>query len=184
MDYNLLSPYVRRAWHSKLDSPFTVKRRIIFDYELIFVADGKCILEVEKNKYLCEKNDIIFLRPGIEHKLYSYRNYTFTQPHVHFDMIADEKSDDVYVCFERYKALSESDRKLLRKDIVDIPVPDVFRLDNYEYFRTQLYEIIELFNKKGDFYRLLCKEKMIHLLYLLILLQSQNSQEVIQRIFP
>lgn len=168
MDYNFLSPYVRRAWHSVLEAPFMVKRRITLDYELIFVADGKCHLEIGKNSYICEKNDIIFIRPGVEHKISNVANINFTQPHVHFDMIADEKSEDVYVCYEKYEALSEHDKKLLRKDITDIQIPEVFRLENIEYFRTQLYELIELFEKKDKFYRLLCKEKMIHILYLIL----------------
>ena len=167
MDYNMLSPYVRFAQYSILHPPFRLQKRIILDYELIFIDGGGCRLTVGDKVYDCRKNDIIFLRPNIEHIFESAEELDFVQPHVHFDMCADEKSKDVYVCFKTYHELSEHDRGLLRRDIVDFDIPVVFQMENPHYFRMQLLEIIELFEKKDSFYQLLCKEKMLHLLYLL-----------------
>ena len=167
MDYNLLSPYVRFAQYSVIEQPFRVGERIILDYELIFVDGGHCSLTVGGKEYICKKNDVIFLRPNVEHSFKDALGTNFIQPHVHFDMCADSRSKDVYICFKTYNELSPEDRALLREDIVDLDIPTVFSPDNPYYFRTQLLEIIGLFEKKDSFYQLLCKEKMIHLLYLL-----------------
>lgn len=166
MNYSLLSPYVRRAWDSTLKFPFEIKPRIILDYEIIYVSDGCCLLTMGEEKYSCKKDDIIFIRPGIEHSITGINNADFVQPHVHFDLYTDELSEKVFVCYEKFKSLSPENQKLLRKDYVDIGIPTVFNLSNHQYFKAQLYELIEFFSRKGTIYQLLCKEKMLHLLYI------------------
>lgn len=167
MDYNLLSPYVRYAIHHTLVFPFEVCRRIIFDYEIIFMQDGMCRLEYEDKIYICEKGDVIFLRPGHVHRITGINNTNMVQPHVHFDMIADSLSEKRYICFETFDNIPSEDRVLLSCDMADINVPTVFKPQNPDYLKAQLFELIELFSEKGDFYQLLCKEKMLHILYVI-----------------
>ena len=38
MNLNTISPYVRRAMRSQLRAPFKLGQRVIFDYEIIYLA--------------------------------------------------------------------------------------------------------------------------------------------------
>jgi len=165
MNYNELSPYIHIAMHSTLPAHWYIKPRIILDYELIFIEDGDGILQVGEKTYPLQKNDIVFLRPGIVHS-FTVRENALAQPHVHFDLCYDELSPEVYVCFSDYEHLPPEDRRLLRPDIVDLDIPPVFSIRNPDYFKAQLFEVIGLFSKQDSFYQFLCKAKMIQLLYL------------------
>ncbi len=167
MEYNFLSPYVRYAINHTLCFPFEVCSRIIFDYEIIVPQGGVCRFEYDGKVYKCKKGDVIFIRPGHEHRLLGIENSDFIQPHVHFDMIADDLSEKRYICFEKYNNVPETDRCFLSRDVVDIDIPPVFTPENGEYLSVQLLELIEIFSAKGEFWQLLCKEKMLHILYLI-----------------
>lgn len=166
MNYDMLSPYVRLALYSVIEPPFTVGNRIIFDYELILIDGGSCRLMVEGKEYICRKNDVVFLRPNVVHRFEGLPEGSFIQPHVHFDMCADELSDRVYICYKTYDELTREERGLIRRDIVDFDIPPVFTPDDPAYFRAQLLEVIGLFKRKEPFYQLLIKEKMLGLMYL------------------
>ena len=66
---NYFSPYVRIAMFSTIQAPFLINERVLYDYEIIFVRNGKCKLTVNGTEYICTRNDIVFIRPGVPHKL-------------------------------------------------------------------------------------------------------------------
>ena len=164
MNYDIISPYVRRAMHCVLKFPYRLKRRIILDYELIFIENGCCKITVGDTSYECYKNDVIFLRPGVEHVLESLDEYDFSQPHVHFDIHHDEYSERRYVNFKKFNELPEDDKCLLSKDMVDIDIPTVIRLKNPEYFKAQLFDLIESFGDVSSISRLRVKALMTRIL--------------------
>lgn len=166
MKYNVLSPYVRICMHSTFKKPYVMRTRIIFDYELIFCDGGYVTFEQGGKRYLVEKNDIIFIRPNVEHRFIEANDSDFIQPHVHFDMKYDEISEQLYIPYFDLESIPENDKYMIREDIVDIPIPTVFRLKNPDYFKAQLFELIDLYTHKGPFYQLLVKRKMLDLLYL------------------
>ena len=48
MDENLkLSPYIRVAWNDYQNTPWVVGPRVIFDYEILYLAEGELKLTVE-----------------------------------------------------------------------------------------------------------------------------------------
>jgi len=167
MNYDLISPYVRRAMHSVFKYPHKLKKRIILDYELIFIESGCCRITVDNTPYECHKNDIIFIRPGVEHIIETVDEKDFSQPHVHFDIKYDEYSEKRYVSFNDLNHLPESDKCLLSEDIVDIDVPTVIKLKNPEYFKAQLFEIIETYNESSNTARLRIKILMTQLLLII-----------------
>jgi len=167
MNYDIISPYVRRAMHSVLKSPYRLKRRIILDYELIFIENGCCKITVGDTSYECYKNDVIFLRPGVEHVLESLDEYDFSQPHVHFDILYDEYSERRYVNFKKFNDLPEADKCLLSKDVVDIDIPTVIRLKSPEYFKAQLFDLIERFGDASNISRLRVKALMTRILLII-----------------
>ncbi len=165
MNKNEFSPYIRVAMFSTLIAPFRINNRVIFDYELILVTSGKCKITVENIEYLCKKNDVVFLRPGIHHKFECVENIDFVQPHIHFDMTYSNASEKRYISFKPQKKMSDYELSLIQEDILaDIGIPCVFTPSDTALFQRIFFEIIELFKSKAYNYELLCKAKMLELL--------------------
>ncbi len=167
MNYDIVSPYIRRTMYSVCKYPHKMKLRIILDYELIFIDKGCCKITVDGVPYECYKNDIIFLRPGVEHSLESLDENDFSQPHVHFDLQYDEYSEKRYVCFKKFKDLSEPDKCLVSKDIVDLDIPTVIKLKDPEYFKAQLFELIESFGEAENISKLRSKSILMQMLLII-----------------
>ena len=86
--------------------------KILFDYEIIFVQQGKCKLTFGTNEYICKKNDVVFIRPDLPHKIESIENFDFVQPHIHFDVIYSDNSENTPVSFKPRKKMSEAELSL------------------------------------------------------------------------
>ena len=162
MNLNTLSPYVRRAMRSRLCAPFKLGQRVIFDYELIYLASGRFLFSMDGKEYTCKKGDVIFIRPGHPHTFSSIDDVSISQPHIHFDMRYDEKSDDIYISFKDLPRFSEKELHWIREDEIDIG--PIIHISDMDKFTKLLYEIITTFEQKQVFFQLTCKEKMIALL--------------------
>ena len=77
---------------SFLSKHFIIRDRILFDYELIFILDGQCKITIDKKEYLCQKDQIVFIPPNVLNR-FETLDQDFHQPHIHFDIIYDEKSE-------------------------------------------------------------------------------------------
>ena len=116
MNKNEFSPYIRVAMFSTLTAPFKINDRVIFDYEIILATNGKCKITIDNTQYLCKKNDVIFLRPGIRHEFISVDNTDFVQPHIHFDLTYSNLSEKRFVSFKSKETMSDNERELIQKD--------------------------------------------------------------------
>ena len=160
-----LSPYIRVAMHSTLTAPFTIRERILFDYELIFVEDGSCNIVIDGIPHLCKKNDVIFLRPGISHQFESVGKTDFVQPHVHFDLFYSKKSEERFVSFKPREEMTDTELSLIQEDALGhMKIPNVFTPYNTGIFKKLFFEIIELFQNKDYNYEILYKARMLELL--------------------
>lgn len=178
MNKNEFSPYIRIAMFSTLKAPFKINRRVIFDYEIILVTNGKSKITIDNTEYLCKKNDVIFLRPGIHHKFECVNNIDFVQPHIHFDVSYSNMSEKRFVSFKPKDSMSDDELALIQEDVFnDICIPNVFLPLNSGKFHKIFFEIIELFQKKDHNYELLCKAKMLELLDC-ILTQFEDDRTV------
>ncbi len=166
MNKNEFSPFVRVAMLSTLSAPFQINQRVIFDYEIIFVVDGKCKITINTTEYVCKKNDVVFLRPGIPHEFKCIDNSDFVQPHIHFDVLYTEKSEDRFVSFKSKNKMSQYELSLIGEDVLDASIPYVFTPCDMNAFKKIFFEVIEIVQSKKD--ELLCKAKMLELLHLLL----------------
>ena len=116
LDNSIINPYIRVAMQSILRKGTKIARRIIFDYELIYVANGEFILNYNETDYKCAKGQFILLRPGISHS-FSVTDTDLSQPHIHFDITHISNSKQVPVCFKDLNELGDEERKLIREDI-------------------------------------------------------------------
>lgn len=116
MDKSAINPYIRVATRSVLRKGAVIFRRIIFDYELIFVEDGEFTLTYDDVPYLCQKGQFILIRPGIPHS-FSVPHTDLSQPHIHFDVTHAPDSRYVPVCFKDREALTREERACIREDV-------------------------------------------------------------------
>lgn len=147
MNVNEVNPYIRLTMRSVLVYPFFIKKRIIMDYELIYIESGEMILEYDGVDYLCRKGDILFLRPGICHEFRGIQT-DLSQPHIHFDMQYDSLSEVVPICFKDMAELSETKRRLVREDIFSrFPANPQITISDKAAFLQLFYTIVDGFKE-------------------------------------
>ena len=165
--------------HSTLFSPFVINERIIFDYEIIFVESGGCLLHFGEKTYTCKKDDIIFIRPGIPHKFENLSNTNFIQPHIHFDICYNKNSEKTPISFKNKRQMSVYELSLIQKDLFcDMNIPYIFNSNNLSYFKSLFYNIIDIFQNKKINYQLLYKSEMLKLLNLILVQFCDNKKDV------
>ena len=137
-----INPYVRAAMHSVLKPHVNIKRRIIFDYELIYIESGDFELFYFDKTYRVTEGGFIFIRPGIPHA-FMIGETAVSQPHIHFDMIYSPDSEKVPISFKDVDSLSESEKKMIREDIFDgYPKEPFVRFEDREAFLSLFYAIV------------------------------------------
>ena len=99
-----------------MDTSVVIRRRVIYDYELLYIAGGKLLLEYDGKEFVCKKGDLLLLRPGVPHAFVKILE-TLHQPHVHFDMIHEHDSESVPVCFKNIDAMTSKERAQIRSDV-------------------------------------------------------------------
>ena len=115
-DNSIVNQYIRVAMQSVLRKDTEIARRIIFDYELIYIAHGEFILNYNETDYKCTKGQFILLRPGISHS-FTVTDTDLSQPHIHFDITHMSDSRQIPVCFKDLKDIGREERKSIREDI-------------------------------------------------------------------
>lgn len=142
LDDSIINPYIRVAMQSVLRKGTNIARRIIFDYELIYIADGEFILNYNETNYRCMAGQFILLRPGISHS-FTVTDTDLSQPHIHFDITHMLDSRQIPVCFKDLKDLEIEERKNIREDIFRKypPKPFVVFSDQKEALET-FYAIV------------------------------------------
>ncbi|MEE1047382.1 MAG: AraC family transcriptional regulator [Clostridia bacterium] len=164
MNKAIFSPYVRVAMHSTLTAPFLINTRIILDYEIILVAGGECKITIGETPYICRKNDVVFIPPGIPHKFECINDSDFVQPHIHFDLLYSPESEDRFVSFKAKENMTKSELSLIHEDVLkDANIPYVFTPYDIKKFQKIFFEAIRLFQEKSCNYELLCKAKILEL---------------------
>lgn len=166
MDRNILSPYVRLATYSVIEPGVTICDRVIYDYEIIFVKDGRCRICIEGKDYICTKNNVVFLRPGILHSFHN-SDTAFVQPHIHFDAVYWDKSKITPISFKKIEEMSSEERELIQKDVFDAKIPYVFYPKDSVRFQEIFFKAIDNFSKNENL-QLYQKAAMLELLECII----------------
>ena len=177
MDENLFSPYIRTAMYSTLPKGSTIKKRIIFDYELIYVLGGKCQICFDDEEYVCKRNDVVFIRPGEAHSFRVVSDDGFEQPHIHFDIVYDSQSSEIPVSFKDRCEMTPKEINQIRNDILsDTPIPRVFVPNNVTEFRKLFFSVVNQYISSGCS-TLMLKCEMLMLLNAVISQFSENKND-------
>ena len=169
MNLNTFSPFVRYAARSYLRAPFKIGRRIIFDYEIIFLESGSFLLTVDEQAYVCNKGDVIFLRPGQPHCLESLDGCSISQPHIHFDLCYSPYSELAYISFKDLTYFPKEERTWIQPDLfADTGIGPLLRISDMQAFRELLFSIISDYFCKNQLHQLELKQKMLMMLQMVI----------------
>lgn len=128
---NHMNVYVRRAIYDIVPIGWEIYERIIFDYELLYIAKGRCYIKLGENEYNAKAGDLFFIKPGIRHAIKSEGEERLHQPHIHFDLHYDSNSSKVYIPVAKDQDVY-SDSYLLRPDVTTKNL-----LNIREYYRFQ-----------------------------------------------
>lgn len=163
MYLSMINPHIRVAMQSILPAGHKIKRRVIYDYELIFLERGEFTLIYGDIPYRCKAGSIIFLRPGISHS-FLLDSEEISQPHIHFDITYRPLSEKIPVSFKDIDAMSESERSWIHTDYFsDFALTPFVSVPNKTEFLSLFYQVIS-----KDTEPLIKKALMIQLLSLII----------------
>jgi hypothetical protein len=88
-----------------------LKRRIIFDYELLYLEKGELAVEIGDKAYRMLPGDIILFRPGKEHGFVSVGAGEVWMPHIHFDALYYDDFENVKVNFKTLDKCSRDEKR-------------------------------------------------------------------------
>lgn len=161
-----ISPYIRLAVDSIIGTPWNLKERVIFDYELLYVKEGKALITVENDSYSAQAGDVFLFKPKKKHSICAWGGSCFRQPHIHFDLFYLEDSPEVRISFRPFEQMTDADISLFREDVTKegiFELPDKLSIRNVKYFEQCIFEIIEEFQSKKPFYEFAVKGLFIKL---------------------
>ena len=98
-DINEINPYIRLTMDGAIPAGWVIPNRIIYDYEIIYIAKESVTITCDGHDYLFKEGDFVFLRPGITHKFHNIKKDVW-QPHIHFDFFYNFDSSKIPVSFK------------------------------------------------------------------------------------
>jgi len=170
-DIQSVNPYIRVAMRSVITSEKSIKRRVIFDYELIYIESGEFTLNYNEMDYKCREGQFILLRPGVPHSFSEIKDQ-LSQPHIHFDMMYSVNSRKTPVSFKDINEFTPWEHVLMQKDIFeDYPQLPFVTFSQKEKVLELFYGIMDEKQESG----LVQKARLIQILGMLIAENFPNS---------
>ena len=168
-----LNPYIRVAMHSELPAHFYIRRRVIFDYELLYIEDGEMVLTYNDIDYNVHHGDLLLLCPGIPHT-FNVTNQTLVQPHIHFDMKYDPQSEYVHISYKDYGEMDPRERAMIRENLFpNLSDSPFLHISDKNAFLQLFFQIID--SSAAPAKALTRKAKMLQLLEIII---AENAPQV------
>lgn len=162
-----IDPYIRKARYDVLKTPLMIEERVIFDYELLYIKEGRPLITIGNTLYHAERGEIYLFRPGQRHSLCLKEEGIFIQPHVHFDLVQYEDRREVTVNFRPMDALDEAERKMIRPDLMEEMFPGLpsrLKLTNMQYMEFLLFDLIQSFSGHSPYRELEMKWRFMRVL--------------------
>lgn len=145
MYLSLINPHIRVAMKSVIPSGHSIVRRVIYDYELIYLERGEFTFIYDDKSYRCKAGDFIFIRPGVPHS-FQIEYGEISQPHIHFDITYRPQSEQIPVSFKDIGFMTEIEKSWIHKDyfscyasvpLITIPDKKAFLDDFYKIVETE-----------------------------------------------
>lgn len=172
MHPSLINPYIRIAMQSIIPLGHNIMRRVIYDYELIYLERGEFTLIYDDIPYHCHAGDIIFIRPGIAHS-FQIDYSEISQPHIHFDITYRPQSDTIPISFKDIDNMTEIEKGWIHKNyFLSYACTPLITVKNKTSFLDIFYRII---SNESD--PLMKKAFMIQIISILI---NENFSGVLE----
>ena len=175
LDFLEISPYIRLAHYcnNATSKNHQVPRRMIYDYEFIYVCDGMMSIEYTDQIYLVNAQEIHIISPATEHYITIPENFFCNYYTIHFDFIyfGEEhnfSAEEVYrsKCNVKLETVPV-DEKLLQRPLYvldNIELPKKMRINDSVAYTTILDNIIKIHNEKNFAWQIDSKYYMLLLL--------------------
>ena len=138
-----INPHIRLVMRGKLLHGHNIRRRVIYDYELIYLEKGSFTFVYADREYSCAEGDVIFIRPGVPHSFY-VNNGDISQPHVHFDVTYRLESESIPISFKDISEMSEEEKGWIHVNYFESYPDDPFlRLKDKKSFVELFFKIID-----------------------------------------
>ena len=143
----ILNPFIRYANHlvNCTNENHSLPWRHIFDCELIYVTDGKIIVETKTKKYCVEKNQLHVMPPFVEHTRYFEDDTPCSYFSIHLDFfhqvgMPDFSANEAYV----HKNAEYIERLKLKKrsDFAGLQFRDLIAVKNNEKMYSLFSDIL------------------------------------------
>ena len=142
MNPSVINPYLRVATHSVIPAHHRIRRRVIYDYELIYLERGEFTLTYADVPHLCHAGDLILICPGVPHS-FAAGEEPFTQPHIHFDLLHRPESARIPISFKDTDEMSAEERGWIHANhLTDYPTAPFVSVRDMERFLTLFYELL------------------------------------------
>lgn len=165
------SPYIRVAFDHTIEAPWVIPERVIWDYELMYVMEGRLLVTVEDNLYHGLPGDVFLFKPNQRHSIRTADSHRIRQPHVHFDLYSLPDRKEVSVSFKTLQQMNQKEKGAFRKDELSLPpysLPNHFRLSQPGAWERLLLELIREQEAKPPFYKLRAKSLLLDMIALLM----------------
>jgi len=162
-----LSPNVRVALDHRAKE-IILNKRIIFDYELLYLEKGELDVNIENNIHRMLPGDIVLFRPGKEHGFVSVGGKEAWMPHIHFDTMYYRDFRDVKINFKTFDRCSQLEKDWIRPDSLGkngLDMPDIIRISNHWDVLKSLKNIIYIFERRVPGSKLIQKSLVIKMLH-------------------
>ena len=172
MNLSSINPYIRLAMESRIPAGHNIARRVIYDYELIYLEKGNFNFVYDDIPYRCKAGDIIFIRPEIPHSFILDLG-EISQPHIHFDITHRPQSEIIPISFKDLEKMSEEERGWIHEDFFpSFHQSPLIHIQNKSDFLETFYHIVS-----GNSDALTKKSLIIKLIAAII---NENFSELIQ----
>lgn len=164
MQLNDVNPYIRLAIHSVLTPYFHIKRRVIMDYELLYIESGVFDLIYDDRRYTCPAGSILLICPGIPHE-FVLGSEAIKQPHIHFDVTYDDLSSKINICYLDWPQMTSAQRHMVRNnDFPGLHKNPRLTIQDPDKFLETFFKVIDSEDKSS----LSCKANMLLLIETII----------------
>ena len=160
-----INPYIRVAMHSRLGDGLKIAQRAIFDYELIYIEQGKLAFSYAGREYIVGEGEFLFIHPAVSHS-FDCRFGELYQPHIQFDAIYTPKSRSIPISYKDIDKFTPDELALVQEDVIGGGASSpIISFADKERALELFYEVIRIYGE-GDI--LLCKARLCELIYLIL----------------
>lgn len=178
-----ISPFVRFVnYNSGPAYSYFIPKRIIYDFEMIYITEGKLMVESEEGNYSIDEGEIHFMKPKVIHKRYVPNDTFCSYYNLHFDLkyTGQDFAPDVYTkpCEEKIKEVPVNGILLNRMvyELSEMDLPTKMSILEPTRIVNVLDEMLDAYRKREFGYQLVLTANLLKILSITAENNRNNNQ--------